>query len=327
MRVLIVGLGSIGNRHLACLRRLVPNVEVTALRREGSGAEDGIHVVHDLDTALATKPDAAVIANPAPFHIETAQVLAQAGVPLLIEKPLSDRLEGTADLIETCRKEGVTLQVGYCLRFEPSLLALKQALAEKRIGRVLHLKAEVGQYLPDWRPGTDYRNGVTARAELGGGVLLELSHEIDYLRWLAGEVTRVTASLGGIGDLETDVEDYADLLLDFEGGASGALHLDMLQRHPTRTCKVVGTTGTLLWDGIARETKLYRVEDGEGIWQVISGPSDEGADRMYEDQLRHFLECIETGTTPRVSGEDGRRVLELVEAARRSAREGKAVET
>lgn len=326
-RFLIVGLGSIGRRHLDCLRRLAPAAQVTVLRRPEHPAEDGIRVVHSVEDALAENPQAAIIANPAPYHIETGLALSQAGVHLLIEKPLSDRVEGVEKLLAACREQNIVLQVGYCLRFEPSLLALRQALSERRIGRVLHLKAEVGSYLPDWRPGTDYRDNVSARAELGGGVLLELSHEIDYLCWLAGAVRTVTATMGGSGELEMDAEDHADLLLAFENGVSGTLHMDMLQRPPVRTCKAVGTTGTLLWDGIARETRLYRVRDGEGTWQVLhAGEPGEDRDTMYMAQLRHFLDCIRQGLTPRVAGEDGLRVLKVIEAARLSAGEGRAVE-
>ncbi|MEO5336387.1 MAG: Gfo/Idh/MocA family oxidoreductase [Magnetospirillum sp. WYHS-4] len=324
-RLLIVGLGSIGRRHLACLQRLAPDIAVTVLRRPGGTAEAGVATVHNMSEALATCPQAAIVSNPAPFHVEAALALARAGVHLLVEKPLSDRLDGVAELIEECRKRRLVLQVGYCLRFDPSLAALKQALAAGTIGRLQHLKAEVGQYLPDWRPDTDYRQGVSARADLGGGALLELSHEIDTLCWLAGPAAGVIARLTAVGDLEIDVEDSADLLLDFPGNVSGTLHMDMLQRTPVRTCKAVGTAGTLLWDGMTRETRTYRVRDGKGAWEVLYSGKDSSPDTRYLEQLKHFLACIGSGGRPLVSGEDGLRVLEIVMAARRSAKEGTKV--
>lgn len=324
-RLLIVGFGSIGKRHLGCLRRLLPDASVAVLRRPGGEPAEGAATVHSLAEALAMKPQAAIVANPAPYHVETALALAREGIHLLVEKPLSDRIDGVAELIAECRKRRLVLQVGYCLRFEPSLAAFKQAVASGAIGRLLHLKAEVGQYLPDWRPGTDYRQGVSARAELGGGALLELSHEIDLLCWLGGAVTGVTARLTGLGDLEMDAEDSADLLLDFKDQLSGALHMDMLQRTPVRTCKAVGTTGTLLWDGIQREARSYRVKDGKGAWDVVYSGRDSAPDTMYMEQLKHFLACIAGGGWPLVGGEDGLRVVEIVAAARRSARDGQRV--
>lgn len=321
-RVLIVGLGSIGRRHLACLREVLPDARATVWRRPGGDAVPEAATVHSLEEALATRPQAAILANPAPQHVGAALALARAGVHLLVEKPLSDRPEGVPELIEECRRRRLVLQVGYCLRFDPSLAALRQALRDGAIGRLLHLKAEVGQYLPDWRPGTDYREGVSARAELGGGALLELSHEIDSLRWLAGEATAVTARLGHQGGLEMDAEDSADLLLDFAGGISGTIHMDMLQRTPVRTCKAVGTTGTLLWDGLAREARTYRVRDGKGGWEVLYAAKDSTPDTKYLAQLRHFLDCVAKGGHPLVSGEDGFAVLKIVAAARRSAKGG-----
>ncbi|HEC14314.1 MAG TPA: Gfo/Idh/MocA family oxidoreductase, partial [Rhodospirillales bacterium] len=186
-KLLIVGLGSIGRRHVAVARELEPGMEIMALRRAGSACGDVV-VFTSLDEALNARPDAVIIANPAPLHVATAQAFVEAGKHVLIEKPLSDRLDGIDKLLASSRRRGTVLQVGYCLRFHPSLIAMKQAVAEGRIGRILSLRAEVGHYLPDWRPGSDYRSAVSARRDLGGGVLLELSHEIDLARWLAGEV-------------------------------------------------------------------------------------------------------------------------------------------
>jgi len=149
--------------------------------------EPGIdHCVTSLDDALRFHPQAAVIANPASHHLDLAMPLAQAGVHLLVEKPVSSSTHRVSELIEVCRVRGITLMTGYNLRFLPSLKRFRELLEEKRVGRVLSVRAEIGQFLPSWRPGFDYRQSVSARATLGGGVLLELSHEIDYLRWLFG---------------------------------------------------------------------------------------------------------------------------------------------
>ena len=315
MRGLVVGLGSIGRRHLANLRTLLPEADLWALRRTGADAPDpAVKVVSSLEAALEAQPQFAVLASPSPFHVADALVLAEAGVHLLIEKPLSDRREGLSRLIEVCHRRSLTLMTGYNLRFAPSLQALRAALP--RIGRVLSVRAEVGQYLPDWRPGTDYHQGVTARPELGGGAVLELSHEFDYLRWLLGEVTSVCALTSTQGDLGLIVEDLAEVLLTFESGAVGSVHLDLLQRAPTRTCRVIGTEGTLAWDGLSHGLRLFT----QGGWTELLRPEDAPADRnrMYLDELSHFLGCIESGAMPRVTGEDGLRALEIALAVKAS---------
>ncbi len=318
--VLVVGLGSIGRRHLKSLRDVLPDAEALILRRPGRdlGGEPraGVRLVHELKAALDIGVDAAIIASPAHLHVRTALTLADAGVHLLVEKPLSNNPNGVPDLLRICRARGKVLQVGYCLRFDPSLAAVKQAVETGRIGRPLYLRAEVGQHLPDWRPGTDYREGVSARAALGGGVLLELSHEIDYARWIAGEVASVQARLNRVSDLDIDVEDLAELSLAFAGGIRGSLHLDFLQRCPVRTCKVTGARGTAIWDGIAHEARLY--DAGTGRWETLFPSGGITMDGILAAQLRHFIECVRGRSEPLVSGEDGLRALEVVDAARRS---------
>jgi len=241
---------------------------------------------------------------------------------MLVEKPLSDSLEGTDRLLEQCRKAGVVLQVGYCLRYDAALVAAREALLAGQIGRLLCLRTEVGQYLPDWRPDRDYRSSVSARADLGGGALLELSHEIDYAIWLGGAIVSVLARLGQVSDLDINVEDVADLLVEFGGGAIGQLHMDMIQQAPTRLCRLIGTHGTIEWDGRTCTTRVF--DPDAGAWSILHQGA-RGDDAMYEDQLRHFLDCVGSGTQPRVSGEDGRRVLAVVEAARRASAEGREV--
>ncbi|MGA2081045.1 MAG: Gfo/Idh/MocA family oxidoreductase [Holophaga sp.] len=318
----MVGLGSIGRRHLANLRALRPEAELWALRRTGGDRPDpGVKVVRAMDEALALEPAFAVVASPAPFHVADAMALAVAGVHLLVEKPIAHALEGVRDLIDLCRAHSLVLMTGYSLRFSPALKAMREALDRGRIGRVLGFRAEVGQYLPDWRPGTDYRQGVTARAELGGGAVLELSHEFDYLRLLLGEAEEVCAWTATRGDLDLDVEDWAEALIRFQDGVLGSVHLDLLQRAPVRSCRIVGSEGTLVWDGLADTASLFRPSPG---WTELAAG---GADRnqLYLDELAHFLDCVRTGAAPAVTGEDGLRALELALAVKASARDGRTV--
>ena len=325
--VLIVGFGSIGRRHLKVVRAVLPDVRLVVLRRpESRGADDvpcGVTVVRQLAEALALKPDAAIVANPAPFHIETALALAHAGVHLLIEKPLSTSLDGVEELIKVCQAKKRVLQVAYCLRFSPSLAALKALVERGDIGEVLKVEAEVGQYLPDWRPDQDYRKTVSAQASLGGGALWELSHELDLVRWIVGDVVAVQAETSQSGQLEIDVEDTARLKLRFAQGAEGDIRLDMLQKPTTRYCKVDGSQGCAVWNGIAGETKVMAA--GETDWKAVHTPGGNEPDGIYRQQFRHFIYCIEEGVPPRVGGGDGKRVVELVLAAKRSAEQGKAL--
>lgn len=329
-RLLVVGLGSIGVRHLRVIRALVPGVQVIALRhRTDAGAHHaGVdHSVTSVSEALTFSPQAAVIANPASLHLDVAAPLAHAGLHLLVEKPLSSSTDGVTELIETCRVRGLTLMTAYNLRFSPSLQRFRELIQGKRVGSVLSVRAEVGQFLPSWRPEVDYRETVSAKASLGGGVLLELSHEIDYLRWLFGEIEWVSAIQRKQSELEIDVEDTAHLILGFaaEPGVTpmmAALNMDCLRHDTTRQCTVIGEKGSLRWNAVVGSIEIF--EQGGVSWEILF--KDDGQrDDSYVAEWRHFLSCASTGTPPIVSGHDGLAVLRVIEAARESSKTGSIV--
>lgn len=329
-RLLIVGLGSIGTRHARLVRELVPGVQIVALRHRNcqDTNEPGIdHCVTGLDEALRFSPQAAVISNPTSHHLGVALPLARAGVHLLIEKPIASTTKGVSELIEVCRARGITLITGYNLRFLHSLQRFRELLQEKRVGRVFSVRAEVGQFLPSWRSGSDYRQTVSAKAALGGGLLLELSHEIDYLRWLFGAVEWVSAIQCKQSGLEIDVEDTAHLVLGFAHAAGevsvvASLNMDCIRHDSTRTCTVIGETGTLRWDALAGRVEIF--EQGDGAWKTLFTHQSQ-RDDSYVAQWRHFLACITDGGPPIVSGHDGLAVLRVIEAARHSSTTGAVV--
>jgi len=331
MRVLIVGLGSIGRRHIDNLRCIDKDAFIVVWHQSpGRSDQDAAipavdSVVYDIEGALAQKPEMAFVTGPATLHVETALVLARQGIDLFIEKPLADSLRGVEDLLDECCKRSLVLMVGYNFRFCQSMLGLREALISGGVGRVLGVRAEVGQFLPDWRPGVDYRGTVSARLDLGGGVILELSHELDYIRWLIGEVEAVSARAEHVSDLEIDVEDMAEIVLKFRCGAIGSVHLDMVQRSPVRACRIIGSEGTLLWDGIRHRVDWFSAQTGN--WSSLYRDEDMDCSRgMYIDEVRHFLDCVKNRQTPLVTGEDGRRALEIALAARESSATGREIQ-
>jgi predicted dehydrogenase len=328
MRFLIVGLGSIGRRHLKNIRLTMPHAHITVWRQHAQPTQApdndlADHTVYQMADALDQKPDVALICSPATRHIDTALQMAEQGIHLFVEKPLSHSLANVDRLLLLCQQQKLILMVGYNLRFNRPLMAAKSALDNGRIGRPVSVRVEVGQHLPDWRPEANYRHGVSAQRNLGGGVLLELSHELDYVRWLMGEVKAVQAQIDHLSDLEIDVEDIAEIGLRFADGTIGSVHLDMIQRPPMRMCRIVGTESVLEWDGIANCSRVYNVKSG-GWQQLAADTQDRNA--MYVDEIRHLVTCIQGETTPIVTGEDGRRILEIIAAARESADNGGLVQ-
>lgn len=328
MRILVAGPGSIGRRHLANVRKLLPHSSIAVWRRErtreGLDAFDVEAIVTSESEAMAWGAHAAIIASPAPCHVEMGMALARAGAHLFMEKPFAHALEGVDALIDECRRLGLTLMTGYPLRFHQGLRCLKRAVDEGKVGRPLTLRAEVGQYLPDWRPGTDYRKGLSASRGDGGGALLELSHEIDLARWLLGDVASVCAMCGRLSDLELEVEDTAEILLRFKGGAIGGVSLDFFQIPSHRFCAVRGTLGTVEWSLAARQTRLCTSSTGE--WETLRPDARDGLHGdMFLEELRHFLDCIHSREPSLSTGEDGREALRIVLAARRSAAEHREI--
>jgi predicted dehydrogenase len=210
--------------------------------------------------------------------------------------------------------------IGYNLRYSSSLNQYRKLIQEETIGKILSVRCEAGQYLPSWRSGSDYKKGVSANRELGGGVLLELSHEIDYLRWIFGEVEWVRGTLSRQSALEIDVEDSAHLVLgfipEFEGPQMIAtVNLDFIRKDRTRNCVAIGENGSLRWNGLTGTIEIY--DQAVGLWQTIftQEPSDEDT---YLAEWRDFLNCIDSLDMPLSSGLDGLKVLEIIEAAQES---------
>lgn len=322
-RILIVGLGSIGRRHLRLAREHYPNADIRILRHQTTNevAEYSNGSFSYLDEAIKFAPQIAVIASPASFHIPTAQALAEVGTHLLIEKPLSASLHGVLKLLKTCQKQQIVLLTGYNLRFLPSLQYFKTMLSEGAIGKVLSVRCETGNYLPYWRPEADYRDMVSARSELGGGVLLEISHEIDYLRWIFGEINWVSATLNRQSDLEIDVEDTAHLILGFAPAFDGheligVANLDFIRQDETRMCIAIGEKGSLRWNGLTGVVDHF--EAGAKEWrEVFKHPHQR--DDSYISEWGDFITCVMESKTPFISGEEGVKVLQIIEAARHSA--------
>jgi len=316
MRVLVVGLGSIGRRHIKNLKAVDRSLEVALLRQRSKSRDMGdvggllTQVFFDEQKALAWKPQVVVIANPAPLHIATAMRFAQAGAHLFIEKPLSVSLKGIDRLQALCRRKKLVVMVGYVLRFAPPLTAVKKVLDQGRIGRLLSVQASVGRYLPAWRKG-DYRTQVTARRKLGGGVILELSHELDYVRWLAGEVKAIQGMKGKLSDFDIDVEDIAHIQMRHGKGVLSQIHLDMVDHAPNRGCRLIGTKGTVVWESVLGEHAVRLWTAGAEKWRTIYKDKQLDVNAMHKAQWKHFLSCVRKKQKPQVSLNDAKRVLEL----------------
>jgi predicted dehydrogenase len=339
-RCLFVGLGGIGQRHLRNLRTLLgDSVEVVAhrVRRERQTLNDNLQVVEgvdleerygvrvcaDLEQALASNPDVVFITNPSSLHVPVALEAARRGCHLFLEKPLSHSLEGVAELAAVCDEKKLVTCVAYQLRHHPGFLRLRQLLAAEVLGRLLSVRAEVGEYLPGFHPYEDYRRMYAANSALGGGVTLSQIHEIDYLCALFGAPRRVFSMGGHVSSLEVDVDDVALSLLEFaraDGGSLFAeLHQDFVQRPAQRALTIIGERGKLCWSLSGRF-----LEHSDETGKIIERQDHAKFPRnqAFLDELAHFLGCVIRREPCTPSLRDGALSLEVAVRLLESQAEG-----
>ncbi|MCS6993450.1 MAG: Gfo/Idh/MocA family oxidoreductase [Anaerolineales bacterium] len=331
MKILIAGLGSIGRRHFRNLIALGERDLVLYRTRKATLPDDelaGYPVETDLAEALRRhRPQAVVVANPTSLHMEVAIPAAQAGCALLLEKPIAEDLHRVDELRRAAEANGHRILVGFQFRYHPTLRKARELLQAGALGQVLTVHAHWGEYLPNWHPWEDYRAGYAAREELGGGVIRTLTHPLDYLRYLLGEIETLQALHGHVSPLELQgVEDVAEIGLKFACGALGGLHLNYFQRPPVHRLEVVGTNGTLRWDNADGVLIHLHLPDAfGGIYAHPSPPVESryapppGFERndLFLAQTRHFLEVAAGQASPLCTLEDGIRALELALAARK----------
>lgn len=326
-RAIVTGTGSIATRHLQNLRQLFPNAKLAVVKRaQGSELSPIIQkmtdeIFTDLEAALSTPADLGVIATPANIHIEQAHMFAEQGIPMLIEKPLALTSADCVNLATLQQKNKARILVGYCLRYHPLFIALQEMVSSGAIGRLYTLRAEVGQYLPHWRPDRDYRRSVTAQAALGGGALMELSHEIDLIRALLGLPTSVMAVATRISELEVDVDDVVEIIARHRHencGVIASIHLDLVRRIPHRFIRIDGEFGRIELDFVTPRLTVKKV----GVEpSFIAPPSGFTINDVYVAELHDILDT----NPPRVGLADGMSTLRVIEAASQAAREERSI--
>jgi hypothetical protein len=244
----------------------------------------------------------------------------KAGVHLLIEKPLSNSSEGIDSLLELETNTAAVCLMGYVLRHDPCAGVFRKLLNDGRLGQHIHARIECASYLPEWRPDQSYKKSVSALAELGGGVLLELSHELDYIVWLLGDIRNVIGRMNKSGILGIEVEDSVDIILENSNGLPISVHLDFNRRSSTRSFTVYGEKGELVWNLLNGTIEWCEAGCSVAVEHTVTR---EGS--VYLTQMQHFLDCIENNAIPFIELRDGYKVLRLIESIRISNETGQEV--
>ena len=299
MNVLIVGLGSIAKKHISALRGKVKDVKFYALRSSESvtNYEDIINIwsISELDSV---KIDFAIVSNPTSQHASTIKYLLVLHCPLFIEKPLSDSLE-LYDLLYEVEKNGVMTYVACNLRFLNSIRFIKEEICNgnKRLNEV---NVYCGSYLPEWRPG-NFRDYYSTKPELGGGVHLDLIHELDYVYWLFGQPIRISKSLTNNSSIDVNSIDYANYTLTYKNFSASVI-LNYYRRDNKRTLELVFEDAT--WQVDLRQNSV--VSDGRILFE-----SKQTINETYIDQMNYFIEIIKSKKSSFNSIQDSYNVLKI----------------
>lgn len=338
MKFLMIGLGSIGQRHLRNIKRIYGDeAQVIAYRvrglkrtfsdtmqiRENVSLEEefGITSYASLEEALMQKPDVAFVTNPTNLHIPCAVRCAKAGCHLFLEKPISDSPEGIDELTRLVKEKGIKVFVGYQNRLHPAIGKLRELLEAEAFGEILNVRAVVGERLTTMHTYEDYKDTYMARKDMGGGVVTnQMVHELDYLYSLFGAPKAVYAVGGIMGNLGIDVEDNCEAVytVSYRGRSFPvSVHADFYQSPPERFVQVVGTRGKVRADIIKNEIE-WTIDDRTEK-TVYDGFQ---RNDMFIEELKLFMEAVTEDRQPAISLADGIVSLKMAMAAKESMQKG-----
>ena len=306
-----MGWGSIGHRHIKNLLKY-PDVEIiicTNKKSINTEIEKRCKIVKLLEDGIKETPDIAFITNVTSEHVSTAVKLAEHGINLFIEKPLSHSIDHIDELSEIIKRKKIKVMIGSNFRFHECIKKIKELLDENLIDEIISVRVECGSYLPDWHPNEDYRSSYAAQKELGGGVVLTCIHEIDYLHWFLGQVDEIVSFSGKYSDLELNVDDLSTALIKFKKNIIAEIHLDFFQRKEFRSCKIIGKKGTIYWDSDSNLVKLFDINENK--WIEILKVSNYDRNQMFMKELDYYLDCVNHNKEPMNSVIESKEVLKI----------------
>jgi len=323
-KVAVIGLGNIATRHRHNLKLLFPKVKLLAMSASGRIPEESISdcdgIATNIEELIKAQVELVIVASPAPFHANHSIPFIEAGIPTLIEKPITTTVEDAKAINQAIELHKTPVSIGYCLRYLPSAQKLKFLLEREIIGEIYNAHIDIGQYLPDWRPNKSYQDSVSAQKKLGGGALLELSHELDYAQWLLGPLKVKHSILRSSEELALDVEDMVDILALTELGAVATIHLDFLQRKAHRQCSFVGSQGRIDWDLILNQLTLITATETSVIYTEPQWDKNQ----MYLAMIEDFIQMIEKKTHSCIKFSEAINTIYLIDEIKQQANNNQA---
>lgn len=329
MRYLCIGSGSIGKRHMRNLLAIGANPEdISAVDTREDRRQEVINmginsVFSSYEEALdAGSYDAAIVCSPTNLHIPQGIDLANRGIHILMEKPLAHDLEGIDEFKAAIEKNKVVVLMAYIFRFSPLTDKVRELLDSGVIGKVLFVRGEFSEYLPDWHPYEDYRSFYMAEKKQGGGSILDQSHIMDLVHYLFGGFDTVYALNGNLSSLEVNADDYSELTTRLKSGVVASIHTDMFGRDHKKELEIKGENGNIYWSSGDNMVTHY---DSETKAKREFRKFSPDFNLNYITEINHFIACCEGREEPRATLQEGIETMELILGAYRSVETGAAV--
>lgn len=329
MKILVIGCGSTGKRHIRNLIKLKVNKNfIHAIDKRKDRVEEvkklGVKNTYgNLDTALKyNKYFAGIVCSPTSFHLKQCIKLAKNKINLFIEKPLSSNLNGINTLKNLIKKNKLTVLIAYVFRFEPSITLVKSMLKKKKIGDIIYFRGEFSEYLPDFHPYENYRNFYMAKKSDGGGSILDQSHIMDLAHFLLGSFKKVLAFNSKISSLDIKADDIAELIIHMKDNVIASIHTDIFGREHKKKFEIKGKNGNITWDFYKKEIKIFQSKTKK-IKIIKNFRKD--FNYNYIEEMKHFLRCCSNKSKTRATLQDGVDTMKLILASEKSSKTLKEV--
>jgi predicted dehydrogenase len=324
MKFLIIGCGSIGQRHIQNLIKLgFQDIEIFDFNKELASNIAKKFKVRYIKKLQFNTPDCTLICTPPSSHTELAIKALENNSHVFIEKPLSNRLVNIEKISKIAKEKSFQVFVGYVFRFDKGLRTIKNILESKKIGKIISFDAYEGWYLPNWRPWQNYKKSYTGSEKLGGGIILDSSHELNYLQWFAGNIKEVFCYDKKIKSLGVKTEGLAEILLNFKSKAIGHIHLDFINPNYTRRCEILGEKGSIKWNFDQKTLEIKMHKQKKSIIKKYGNDTNQ----MYLEELKHVIKCIKKQNKNLINLNDAKNTLIISLNIKKSAKLGKVIKT
>ena len=326
--ILVIGCGSIGKRHIRNYKSLGCKVSAVDPRKDrlDEAKEAGAQITSiNMETIIKLARldvDGAVIATPPKFHYQQVLDLIEYDIPIFLEKPGTKYLLESKAIAAQPKFNPDKLLLGYCYRWWPSIIKLREYLQNGKIGQPLSANMIISAHIEDWHPWENYKDWFLANKDLGGGALLDENHFVDLMVWFWGMPKAVKADLSTLGGFDIDVENNCEIIFIYDGFRV-VMHLDMLARPHEKRIDIRGNNGTLHWGTLLDYTSNWIDYNNTKEWK-LSEHDYFKFDRndMFISEAQEFLNIIDGNMKPSCTLEDGMKVLRLVEACKESSDKG-----